>query len=126
MAEWGVISARSPQVAGRVRINDRVVTSIALIAACEVSGTVEMSSAMGRVAGRELPRASARLAGDRTTVSLDVAVSWPMPLPVVTRAVREVVRARLVELTGLKVDGVDVTAVAVVHPEDVEPERRVE
>lgn len=109
-----------PTRRGRLVIRDQVVTRIAQLAAGEVAGTVSS----GRP-GRGLPKASARVAGDRTRVSLDVGVQWPYPLPAVADLVKRTVATRLSTLTGLAVDAVDVRVSAVLPPADVLAEREL-
>ncbi len=108
---------------GRLAIADQVVRSIARLAAAEVSGTVPGE---GGWHARRLPRAQARVAGDRTRVSVEVGARWPSPLPVVAAAVRDTVASRLRELTGLTVDAVDVTVEAVLPPDEVQQNRSVQ
>ena len=111
---------------GSLSIADRVVSGIARLAAQEVPGTVTVPRAMGGLAGRGLPRAAARVAASRVHLTVDVAVAWPSSLSRVTSHVCEVVAGRVEELTGLTVDGIDVTADTMVYPDELEGPRRVQ
>lgn len=114
-----------PAVRGGLVIADRVVSSIARLAALEVPGTVTVNRTAGGLAGKALPRARARVAASRAHLTIEVAVAWPNSLSQVTYAVSRTVGDRVAELTGLTVDGVDVTAETVTFPDELEGPRRV-
>lgn len=103
---------------GRTVIDNRVLERIAVYAAAEVTGVQETGSGLDKVVGRGLPKAAARVAGSRARVHVDIAVAWPNPLASVAASVREHVRARLTELTGLSVDAVDVDVARVVAADE--------
>lgn len=96
-----------------------------MLASQEIVGVTTSGSTLESVVGRRYPKAAAHTAGGHTAVSVEVAVTWPMPLGTVTRQVRDHVYERLASLTGLMVDSVDVTAAKVVHAE-ADERRRVE
>lgn len=78
-------------------------------AATEVPGVVR--HAPGGVAGvvrRDLPAASVHLSDTRATLSVAVAASWPIPVSVLARNVRDRVAVRVRELTGITATRVDV------------------
>lgn len=104
---------------GTLVIADRVVAGIARIAAQEVRGTVVIG---GR---KSLPRTKATVASRRTRLSVQIAVEWPYQLSAVGGAVRDLVVERVTRLTGLAVDGIEVTIASVVTPDDLEVERSV-
>ncbi|WP_089009696.1 Asp23/Gls24 family envelope stress response protein [Micromonospora viridifaciens] len=107
---------------GRLHIHDRVVEKIAARAAREIA---EAGSATPRVLGRSLPgagrfgirrtdldtagKASAYIEGSVTRIELSISVRWPASLPEVTAQVRDRVRTRVSELTGLRVQEVGIT-----------------
>lgn len=119
MAENG---ADDPDQRGRTTIEDTVFERIAAHAAAEVTGVAGVGSGLDKVIGRALPRADARVAGTRARVRVQIAVTWPYPLASVAANVRDHVTARLSELTGPSVDGVDVDVARVVQGS--EPQRR--
>jgi uncharacterized alkaline shock family protein YloU len=56
-----------------------------------------------------LPKVSADIDGSVVTLELVISVRWPASVPAVTQAVRERVRSRVTELTGLTVAGVTIS-----------------
>jgi len=119
------VSLVEPGERGRLDVAERVVERVATIAAGEVDGVLSTGSPLDGVLGRRYPRANAEVAGRRTSVSLDLAVAWAVPLATTAASVRERVRSRVHELVGLDVDGVNVTVAKVVH-EVRTSERRVQ
>ncbi len=128
MAEAATVDAAAepelppPAVRGRLTVSERVVVNVARLATREVGGTVVTGS---RALGHGLPRVRADVAGGRTRVSVQVAVAWPYRLPVIAEQIRDAVAARVHELTGLIVDGVEVVVAAVIPPHDIETERQI-
>jgi uncharacterized alkaline shock family protein YloU len=106
---------------GMIRIGDGVVTKIAARAAAE---NPDAGSAAARMLGRALPGAghlglhgtdldalpktTVQVDGSKAFVTLEISVRWPAPVPEVTRQVRQHVRSRVRELTGLDVDEVHI------------------
>lgn len=121
----GDVRLAEPDQRGRTVIEDAVLEHIAVHAALEVSGVTLTGSDLAKLVGRRLPKADAHVAGNRARVQVEVAVAWPHPIPAVASAVREHVTARLVELTGLSIDAVDVEVARVVH-HTTPQERRVQ
>lgn len=111
-----------PNERGRTVIENAVLEHIASHAALEVPGVAATGSDLEKLIGRRLPKADAHIAGSRARVLVEVAIAWPHSLATVAAAVREHVTERLVELTGLDVDAVDVEVARVIHT--TEPERR--
>jgi uncharacterized alkaline shock family protein YloU len=107
---------------GMISISDRVVEKMAAGAAAEIP---DAGAAAPRVLGRSvtgaavlgaratsltgLPKASADVDGSIVIVDLSISVRWPASVPEVTSAVREHVRARVSELTGLTVAEVSIS-----------------
>jgi uncharacterized alkaline shock family protein YloU len=101
---------------GMITIDDRVVEKLAAGAAAEIP---DAGAAAPRLLGRSvtgpgplgprrtsltaLPKASARVDGSVVVLNLWISVRWPAPVPEVSGAVREHVRDRVSELTGLTV-----------------------
>jgi uncharacterized alkaline shock family protein YloU len=107
---------------GMISINDRVVEKMAAQAAAEIP---DAGAAAPRVLGRSvtgaaalgarttsltaLPKASADVDGLIVTLDLSISVRWPASVPEVANAVREHVRSRVKELTGLTVAEVSIS-----------------
>lgn len=107
---------------GTISISSRVVEKVAASAAIEVP---DAGAAAPRVLGRSvagpaalgarqtsltgLPKVSADIDGSVVTLELVISVRWPASVPAVTQAVRERVRSRVTELTGLTVAGVTIS-----------------
>lgn len=113
-------SSQQPAVPGRgelgtLTINDSVVAKIASRAALDVP---DAGAAAPRVLGRslgkagglgresslqELPKANAHVDGSVALLDLQISVRWGASVPGTADAVRESVRSRVNELTGLNV-----------------------
>lgn len=111
-----------PEQRGRTDIEGRVLERIATLAAAEVNGVARTGSDLERLIGRRLPKADASRGGNRARVAVEIAVAWPHPLADVAAQVRDVVASRLVHLTGLDIDAVDVDVARVIHQSA--PQRR--
>jgi uncharacterized alkaline shock family protein YloU len=101
---------------GMISIDDRVVEKMAACAAVEIP---DAGGAAPRVLGRSLPGAgafgtrqtsltalpkvAADVDGSIVILDLSISVRWPASVPEVSSAVREHVRSRVSELTGLTV-----------------------
>lgn len=101
---------------GRLVIADRVVERIAAKAAVDVPGVVPVGSGLAGLVGARLPKADARIGGQRVRVKVQIAAQWPTPLPTLTRQVRDAVTGQITRLVGYTVDSVDVEAADVVTP----------
>ena len=112
---------------GMISINDRVVEKMAAHAAVEIPDAGAAASRfLGRsVAGASalgarqtsltaLPKASADVDGSVVNLDLSISVRWPTSVPEVSSAVREHVRSRVSELTGLTVAEVSISVTALV------------
>ena len=99
---------------GRLVIADRVVERIAAKAAADTPGVVPVGSGLAGLVGAKLPKADARIGGQRVRVKVQIAAQWPTPLPTVTRQVRDAVTGQISRLVGYTVDSVDVVAADVV------------
>jgi uncharacterized alkaline shock family protein YloU len=107
---------------GMISINGRVVAKMAAGAAAEIP---DAGAAAPRVLGHSvtgaaalgaratsltaLPKASAAVDGSIVLLDLSISVRWPASVPEVTTAVREHVRSRVSELTGLTVAEVSIS-----------------
>jgi uncharacterized alkaline shock family protein YloU len=111
---------------GMISINDRVVEKVASCAAIEVP---DAGAAAPRVMGRSitggalgvrqtsltgLPKASADVDGSVVVLELSISVRWPASVPAVAAAVRDHVRSRVSELTGLTVTEVNIAVTGLV------------
>lgn len=120
---------------GSITISESVVAKLAAQAALEVP---DAGAAAPRLLGRSLPgagglggrssslhslpKAAAQVDGSVALVRLELSVRWPASVPAVTAAVRDRVRGRLVELTGLEVPEVTIRVTDLVT-EAAEPTR---
>lgn len=107
---------------GTISINDRIVSKLAARAAVEIP---DAGAAAPRVLGRSvtgsgalgyrrsslsaLPKASAHVDGSMVVLELWISVRWPSSVPATSNAVREHVRGRVSELTGLTVTEVAIS-----------------
>lgn len=121
---------------GTITIADTVVTKIAARAAAE---NPDAGAAVARVLGRAvpgagnlgvrgtdlsaLPKISVEVDGSKAYVSLEIAVRWPASVAEVTGQVRQHVRDRIRELTGLDVDEVHIVVADLAT--DITPPPRV-
>ena len=107
---------------GMITINDRVVEKMAARAAVEIpdagaaaprilSRSVTGAAALGARATSltAQPKASADVDGSVVILDLSISVRWPASVPEVTSAVREHVRSRVNQLTGLTVAEVSIS-----------------
>jgi uncharacterized alkaline shock family protein YloU len=102
---------------GTISVDESVVSKIAARAAAEVP---DAGGSAPRVLGKSLagasrlpgvrstslttlPKTSVRIDGAFALVQLELSVLWPSSIPAVTQRVRQHVRQRLNELTGLRV-----------------------
>lgn len=105
-----------PEERGSLTIADKVVVRIASIAAREVEHVIDSRAGWTQMY-KSMPRATAKVAGGRTRVGVEVAASWPSPLPTVTAQVRDRVSEQVASLTGITVVAVDVTLAEVLRQE---------
>jgi uncharacterized alkaline shock family protein YloU len=100
---------------GTVTINDSVVAKIASRAALDVAdagaaATRVLGRSLGKAGGlgretslQELPKATAHVDGSIALIDLQISVRWGASVPGTADAVRESVRSRVSQLTGLNV-----------------------
>jgi uncharacterized alkaline shock family protein YloU len=112
---------------GVISVSDSAVQDIAARSAAEIP---DAGGAAPRVLGRAVtgpsalggrptsltarPKARARVDGSIVTLDLSISVRWPASVPEVTSAVREHVRGRVTELTGLTVAEISISVTALV------------
>jgi uncharacterized alkaline shock family protein YloU len=122
---------------GTISISESVVAKLAAQAAVEIP---DAGAAAPRLLGRSLsgagglgvratslaglPKASAHVDGSIALIRLEISVRWPASVPAVTTAVRDHVRTKLTELTGLHVPEVTIEVTDLVTAAD-QPVRRV-
>ena len=98
---------------GRTHIADRVVERIAARAAYEsdaVTGPGGVRRLTDGLTGRDdRPQVSVTVDGQLAVLRISLGVVYPAPVGRTTREVRERVRARVRELTGIDVRQVDIT-----------------
>jgi uncharacterized alkaline shock family protein YloU len=93
------------------------VQNIVVAAALQSAGVHRHGGGLGRLAGRDLPRASVDVAGDHVRANVDIAVQWGLPLAAVAAATQRQVHDALSLQSGLTVDGVTVHVATVIPPE---------
>lgn len=112
----GAVDAVGPTDLGIIIIQDAVAAKIAARAAAEIA---DAGAAAPRVLGRslpgtkmlgvretsltDLPKTTARLQDGVVFIGVTLSVRWPASIPAVTSAVRQHVRERVGDLTGLPV-----------------------
>jgi uncharacterized alkaline shock family protein YloU len=122
---------------GTISISETVVAKLAAQAVVEIP---DAGAAAPRLLGRSLsgagglgvrgtsltglPKSSAHVDGSIALIRLEISVRWPASVPAVTTAVRQHVRTRLAELTGLNVPEVTIEVTDLVTTL-AQPARRV-
>ncbi|MEV4410966.1 Asp23/Gls24 family envelope stress response protein [Catellatospora sp. NPDC049609] len=114
---WDLPLADAASAAGTIHIEEDVIAKVAAQAASELPDIGCPTRGLGHLGADTLgaradlsrrPKASAQVDGDRAYLDLVVSVRWPAPVPQVTAALREHVRTRIEELTGLTVHTVNI------------------
>ncbi|GAA4512234.1 hypothetical protein GCM10023191_077640 [Actinoallomurus oryzae] len=103
----------APEHRGRTEIADRVLAKIATRALSEVEdagGAARrvLGVRLGRDSMERTPWVTAKVDGGLATLRMRISVAYPAPVREVTRHLRELVRTRVGELTGLDVREVDI------------------
>lgn len=98
---------------GRTEIADRVLAKIATRALTEIEdagGAARrvLGVRLGRDSMESTPWVTAKVDGGLATLRMRISVAYPAPVREVTRRLRELVRTRVGELTGLDVREVDI------------------
>ena len=122
---------------GVISVSERAVEDIAALSAAEIP---DAGGAAPRVLGRAvtgpsalgvrttslttLPKARASVDGSMVTLDLSISVRWPASVPEVTNAVREHVRGRVTEFTGLAVAEISISVTALVTGPSAAPRVR--
>ena len=105
----------APEHRGSLQIESRVISQIARQAALEVDGVVPYSVTLGSLTGRNLPRALADSDPRHPAITVEIAVSWPMPAVDVAERVQQHVIEVVTRLTGRRPARVDVEVTEVVQ-----------
>ena len=122
--DTGVDPAGDPGARGGLVVRDKVAQRLAVHAARLTEGVHPHAAGLDKITGRELPRATVAVAGDRASVQVNIAVAWPQPAVAVGAAVQRNVVAALKDYAALTVDRVDVAVDAVLPL--TEPSRTVQ
>ncbi|MCR5977157.1 Asp23/Gls24 family envelope stress response protein [Gordonia jinghuaiqii] len=118
----------TPEPAGTLTIEDRVIEQIAARAALDIPGVTRyqgnVGSLLGSSAGRsiigsDLPSAHVRSSGPAARISLDLALEWPCRVADIARQARDHVTDEVARLTGVRPVRVDVTVGQLVPGSDV-------
>lgn len=101
-----------PARRGRLVLAERVVEKVAAQCASEIAGVGGSGGGflgMGRQHDPGArPRVSVELTGSIATLSLELGVRYPTPVAAITQRVREELRRRVTELTGVTVRQIDI------------------
>ena len=106
-------AADDPGARGELTVRDKVAQRLAVHAARLTDGVRPHSAGLNKINGRELPRATVSIAGDRARVEVSIAVAWLAPVVDVGAAVQRNVVDALRTYAALTVDRVDVAVDAV-------------
>ncbi|MGI5120605.1 Asp23/Gls24 family envelope stress response protein [Marinactinospora thermotolerans] len=106
-----------PEQRGSTTIPERVVAKIAARAAAEVGGTRRVGGGVTALLGSSSrpAKASARINGTTVSLRLGIAVRYPAPVRSTAREVREHVRERVEQTTGLTVRHIDIEITGLVR-----------
>lgn len=118
MADTDLAPALAPAERGALSIRQRAVEHIAIAATLSAAGVQRHGSSLGRIAGRDLPRAHVEVAGDHVRADVEIAVRWGRSLVLTADAVRRGVTDALSLQGGLTVDKVTVHVADVIAPGD--------
>ena len=114
----------APEERGTTVLADRVVEQIAAAAAAEVDHAGGLTRRLaGRALGSPAVRVSAELDGHVASLSMRLAVEFPVAIRPVTRAVRSHVTDTVARLCDVRVDHVDIVVADLRRPD--EDRRRV-
>ncbi len=113
-ADASTDALEDPGARGHLVVRDRVAQRLAVHATRLTHGVHAHSAGLDKITGRELPRATVQLAGDRARVKVTIAVAWPQPAVEVGAAVQRNVIDALRTYAAVTVDRVDVAVDAVV------------
>ncbi|HEY3687423.1 MAG TPA: Asp23/Gls24 family envelope stress response protein [Streptosporangiaceae bacterium] len=106
-----------PGARGRTVIADRVVERIAAHAATEPGPVTGPGTGLPGLRGSALrPKVSASVSGRVASVRVALGVTYPSPVRAITRRVRDRVRARVWQLTGIDVRQVDIAVARLPEP----------
>lgn len=109
IAGTGGADAAERENRGRTVIAERVVERIAARAATEAGAVVGPGAGLPGLRGpAERPRVTVSIRGRLAAVRVALGITYPAPVRATTRAVRDGVRARVGELTGIDVRQVDI------------------
>ncbi|TDD61648.1 Asp23/Gls24 family envelope stress response protein, partial [Actinomadura rubrisoli] len=102
---------------GSTTVSERAVARIVARAADEVEESGGLArTVLGVHAGRKAARTDVRVDGEIVTARVAMSVAYPRPVRQVARRVRESVRDRVQELTGLTVRQVDIDVAELERP----------
>jgi uncharacterized alkaline shock family protein YloU len=117
-------SLPDPADRGGLDVRDRAVANIVIAAALRSPGVHRHGTGLGRLAGRDFPRADVDVAGDHVRAHVDIAVEWGRQLAAVAAATMHGVRDALSTQSGLTVDRVTVHVATVIPPAHSAASRR--
>jgi uncharacterized alkaline shock family protein YloU len=131
--ETAQADSRAPDL-GAIRVNKEVVAKVAAAAAAELPDVGGPSRGLARMPGGDMlgtggadlhgwPKVTAHVDGGKAYLDMVVSIRWPASVPQVSAALREHVRGRVQQLTGLQVGEVSIAVADLVS--DVEPVARV-
>jgi uncharacterized alkaline shock family protein YloU len=114
---------------GQTRLAEKVIEKIAGQVARDESAAGGSSGGFLGIGGHPdpsaRPRASVELAGNIATLAVEVGMPYPVPLRQASEALRERIRARVTELTGVQVRQVDIRVSWLAAPPGAGARRRL-
>jgi uncharacterized alkaline shock family protein YloU len=119
------VAETDPADRGTLDVRERAVQHIVVAATLQTAGVHRHGSGLGKLAGRELPRASVEVAGNHVRAAVDIAVEWGRPLPAVAAEASHQVHDALSAQSGLIVDRVTVHVATVIAPDGAGSSRKV-
>ena len=130
----GMAVAPQDLPAGSIHIADGAVAKLAAYIAGDVPEVGRPTRGIGRLPGggvvgagkadlNRRPAVSAHVDGNHVSIDVVASVRWPASVPETTQRLRQQLRERLTELTGLQVDEIHVDITDLITPSN--PSARV-
>jgi uncharacterized alkaline shock family protein YloU len=116
-----------PEERGQLTVDDRVVEKVAGHAVTSITDAAAAPRRMlgmniGEARPDDAPTVRARVQDDTATIQVAIAVRWPRSVQQTAAEVRERIRSEVADITGVRVNRVDVEVVSMTMPAS---ERRV-
>ena len=110
-----------PDERGQLTIDDRVVEKVAghavtLVTDAAAAPRRVLGVRIGQAGRRDVASVQAQVHGDIASVQAAIAVRWPRSVREVADAARQRIRSEVTDITGVRVDHVDVEVVSMTTP----------